>query len=123
MYMDILEALHNEQGRVAGPNLTRLTKGDDRKRKTTALTGRKMKRVRFSENCIYLVPSRSDLFNVTKKERLWYDASSLESFRKSSRHEVEYWMKFTGIREVSVAYDCLYQPQLTGVHNQPGPCL
>lgn len=113
MYMDVLEIVQDQQCQVplvAHTNHTRMIKIDDRKRKTTSLAGRKSKRVRFSENCIYLVPSRSELFNGTKKECLWYDASSLESFRKSSRHEVEYWMKHTGIHEVSVAYDCLYQP-------------
>lgn len=68
------------------------------------------KRVSFTENTVFIVPNRDDLFKETAKEIIWYNAENIAEFKKSTLEEVEYCMTRTGIHEIRRAFRCLYQP-------------
>jgi hypothetical protein len=65
------------------------------------------KSVSFSQNDIYLIPSRTEL----EKETLWYDATNIASFRSSTLQDVKSYMELTGVLDIRKALTHLYQPE------------
>lgn len=68
------------------------------------------KKVSFSNNDVYLVPTRAEIIEEHTKDRLWYNAANIASFRTNAFEEVKHCMQNTGILEIRKAFTYLYQP-------------
>jgi hypothetical protein len=68
------------------------------------------KKVTFTSDVWYLVPNRTELFEESTKESLWYDESHIALFKRTATAEVRCFMKHTGVYDVRQVFHALYQP-------------